>query len=412
MDKARSSVRPLDGAFGWIPTLAVMVNSMFIFGASNSYGVFSTYYLNERFVGTPAATLSWIGSLITVCMFGLNALTGALADRVGYRTTAYIGTVLCTAAYVLASFSTKVWQLMLTQGVLFGVGASFLLAPSNSIAPQWFDRHRGLASGVATAGSSLGGLWFAAATQTAMDSLGFAWALRILGILTFAVTGTMNLLYFQRVPPQPRKRVFELQVARRLTFWLIALELLAAYTGHWAVVFYVGTTARQVGGTLQDGSRLLVVLNAGNVAGRILTGFIADKFGSINTLLASLLLTAAIEMPLWLSAGGLAPLYVLCVLYGLVSSTFISLNPVIVATHFSTSPLSSVMGMTNMFSALGGLLGNLCQGAIYDGIDRHRRLTHTIIFSGASILVAGAVTLALRTHIIRSGSNRRFLQKI
>ncbi|KAJ2309216.1 hypothetical protein IWW51_006850, partial [Coemansia sp. RSA 2702] len=53
-----SNIRPADCAFGWIPTLAVMVNYMFIFGASNSYGVFSTYYLNEKFAGTSASTLS------------------------------------------------------------------------------------------------------------------------------------------------------------------------------------------------------------------------------------------------------------------------------------------------------------------------------------------------------------------
>ncbi|KAJ1731850.1 hypothetical protein LPJ61_002331 [Coemansia biformis] len=405
-------MQPLDGPFGWIPTLAATVNYMFIFGASNSYGVFSTYYLNDRFAGTSAATLSWIGSLITISMFSLNVVTGALADSQGYRATAYIGTVLCTAAYILASFSSKVWQLMLTQGILFGIGASFLLAPSNSIAPQWFGRHRGLASGVAMAGSSLGGLWFTAATQAAMDHLGFAWTLRILGITTFVVTGIMNLFYFQRVPAQPRKRIFELQVARRLTFWLIALGLLTAYTGHWAVVFYVGTAARQLGGSLQDGSRLLLVLNAGNVVGRILAGFIADRFGSINTLVLSLLLTAALELPLWMLACSLAQLYVLCVLYGLVSSTFISLNPVIVAAHFSSSPLSSVMGMTNLFSGLGGLLGNLSQGAIFDAYGKHMHLTGTIIFSGVSILVSAVVALALRAHLIRSGTNRRFVQKI
>ncbi|KAJ2714571.1 hypothetical protein H4R19_001661 [Coemansia spiralis] len=405
-------VRPLDGAFGWIPTLAASVNFMFIFGASNSYGVFSTYYLNDRFPGTSAATLSWIGSLATISMFSLNALTGALADRRGYRTTAYIGTVLCSSAYILASFATKVWQLMLTQGLLFGIGASFLLAPSNSIAPQWFRRHRGLASGVAIAGSSLGGMWFTVATQAAMDRLGFAWSLRILGIATLVATSAMNLLYFQRVPAQPRKRIFELQVARRLTFWLIALELLTAYTGHWAVVYYVGTAARQMGGSAHDGSRLLLVLNAANVVGCILTGFIADRFGGINTLVVSLLLAAAIEMSLWLSACTLASLYALCVFYGLVSSTFISLNPVIVAVHFSTSPLSSVMGMTNLFSGLGGLLGNLSQGAIFDQYDKHKHFTHTVIFSGVAILFSAAVALALRAHIIRSGSNKRFIQKI
>ncbi|KAJ2122358.1 hypothetical protein IW147_003457 [Coemansia sp. RSA 720] len=325
-----------------------MMNFMFIFGATNSYGVFSTYYLN----------------------------------------------------------------LMLTQGVLFGVGASFLLAPTNSLAAQWFDKYRGLATGVSIAGSSIGGLWFTVATQSIMDQIGPEWALRILGILTFVVTGTMNMFYFQRVPPKPRKRIIELSVTKRLTFWLIALELFAAYAGYWALVFYIGTTAKQIGGTLQDGSHLLLVLNAGTVVGRIITGYIADKFGSINTLAVSLILTVAIEMPLWMTAKSLAPLYVLCTLYGLIASTFISLNPVIVAIHFKDIPLSSVLGMTNMFSGLGGLSGSLSQGAIFDTYDKRMNFTNTIIFSGTFILLSAIATLVLRAHVIKKGSDRRFFQRV
>ncbi|PIA17994.1 MFS general substrate transporter, partial [Coemansia reversa NRRL 1564] len=348
----------------WIPTLAVMVNNMFIFGASNSYGVFSTYYLNIKFPNTSASTLAWIGTLITTLMLGCTILTGALADKRGYRLTAYIGTVLCTTAYILASFCENVWQLILTQGVLFGIGASFLFAPSISIAPQWFNKYRGLASGIAVSGSSIGGLWFTAATQAMIDNLGPKWALRILGILTFVITGIMNLFYFRRVPAKPRNTLLDLRAAKSLTFWLITLESFAVYTGYWAVTFYIGTTARQLNGTYHDGSNLLIVLNAGSAIGRVAAGFIADKLGSINMLCLSLLLTVVIEMPLWMTAQSLAPLYVLCVLYGLISPTFISLNPVIVATYFDTDTLASVMGMTNLFSGIGILAGNLSQGAI------------------------------------------------
>ncbi|KAJ2357470.1 hypothetical protein GGF43_001436 [Coemansia sp. RSA 2618] len=407
-----SNIRPADCAFGWIPVLAVMVNYMFIFGASNSYGVFSTYYLNDKFAGTPASTLSWIGTLIATFMLGGSVLTGALADKKGYRFTAYIGTVLCTVAYILASFCKEVWQLILTQGILFGMGASFLFAPSVSIPPQWFIKHRGLASGVAVAGSSFGGLWFTAATQAMIDNIGAEWALRVLGILTFVVTGVMNLFYFRRVPAKPRKNVLELRAAKRLTFWLVSLESFAMYTGYWALTFYIGTTARLLGGSFQDGSNLLLVLNAGSAVGRILAGLIADKFGSINTLLLSLLLTVVIEMPLWMKAGSMAPLYVLCALYGMISPTFISLNPVIVSTYFDTDVLASVMGMTNFFSGIGGLAGNLSQGEIYDKYDKHEQFTNTIIFSSMFILFAGLTIFGLRVHIIRKSTNKRFFQKI
>ncbi|KAJ1722109.1 hypothetical protein LPJ53_003441 [Coemansia erecta] len=403
------TVRPADSAFGWIPTLAVCVNYMFIFGASNSYGVFSTYYLNVKFQGTSATKLSWIGTLITSLMLGCNIATGALADKYGYRTTAYIGTVLCTLAYILASFAKEVWQLILTQGVLFGIGASFLIAPSLSIPPQWFNRYRGVASGVAVAGSSFGGLWFTAATQAMIDHLGSPWALRILGILTFAMTSLMNLMYFRRVPARPRKHLFEWSALRRPVFWLISLEACAVYTGYWALTFYIGTTARQLGGSLRDGSNLLLVLNAGSAVGRILAGVIADRFGNMNTLLVSLALTVVIMMPLWMRAQSIPPLYALCALYGMISPTFISVNPVIVSTQFDSDVLASVMGMTNLFAGLGVLAGNLSQGAIYDKYDHRVQFTNTIIFSGMFILFAAIVVFAMRIYVLRQ--NRRLQQE-
>lgn len=407
-------IRPPDCMFGWIPTLAVMVNYMFIFGASNSYGVFSTYYLNVKFVGTSATMLAWIGTLITALMLGCSILTGALADKLGYRPTAYIGTVLCTLAYILASFAKEVWQLILTQGVLFGIGASFLIAPSISIPPQWFNKRRGLAAGVAVAGSSLGGLWFTAATQAMIDNISAEWALRILGILTFAVTGLMNLMYFRRVPPKPRENIFELRAAKKMVFWLISIESFAIYTGYWALTFYIGSTATQLGGTLQDGSNLLLVLNAGSAVGRVLAGVVSDKLGNINTLFTSFILTMVIEMALWMTAKSLAPLYVLCAFYGLLSPTFISLNAVIVSTQFDTDVLASVMGMTNLFSGLGVLAGNLSQGAIYEKYDHRDQFTNVIIFSGMFILFAGIVTFVMRMHVIKEtpGITKRFLCKV
>ncbi|KAJ2159246.1 hypothetical protein GGF46_003176 [Coemansia sp. RSA 552] len=412
-EPAGPRIRPADGAFGWIPVLATMVNFNFIFGALNAYGVFSTYYLNDKFLGTPASTLSWIGTLIATFMLGGCFLTGALADKIGYQLTAYIGTILCTAAYILASFCNEVWQLILTQGMLFGIGASFLFAPSVAIPSQWFVKRRGLASGVAVSGSSIGGLWFTAATQSILDNLGAAWALRILGILTFVVTGVMNSLYFRRVPPKPRKNLFEFAAAKHLTLWLVSIESFAVYTGYWALSFYIGTTALQVGGTAKDGSNLLLVLNAGSAIGRVLAGLIADKFGNINTLLISLLLTVVIEMPLWMTAKSLAPLYVLCALYGLISPTFISLNPVIISAYFDTDTLASVMGMTNLFSGIGALAGNLSQGEIFEKYDHREQFTNTIIFSAMFILFAGLTILALRIHAIRRhSSSRKFFQKI
>jgi hypothetical protein len=47
----------------------------------------------------------------------------------------------------LASISTQIWHLLLTQGLLFGLGASLLYFPILSAAPEYFTSHRGTAMG-------------------------------------------------------------------------------------------------------------------------------------------------------------------------------------------------------------------------------------------------------------------------
>lgn len=77
------------------------------------------------------------------------------------------------------------WHLYLTQAVLYGVGSSMYYFPIISIAPVYFDRHRGFAVGVIAAGSGVGGLVIAPVLQLLLDRYGIRWALRVLGIWNF-----------------------------------------------------------------------------------------------------------------------------------------------------------------------------------------------------------------------------------
>ncbi len=54
---------------------------------------------------------------------------------------------------VLASFATTVWQLILTQGVIFGTGGCLLLYTSIYFLDGWFVKRRGLAFGVLCTGN-------------------------------------------------------------------------------------------------------------------------------------------------------------------------------------------------------------------------------------------------------------------
>ena len=51
----------------------------------------------------------------------------ALTHRFGKYLTMAVGIVLQTTGYVTAGFASRIWQLMITQGVLVGLGIGMML---------------------------------------------------------------------------------------------------------------------------------------------------------------------------------------------------------------------------------------------------------------------------------------------
>lgn len=66
-----------------------------------------------------------VGSTANVCLNIFTPLS-VLCIRYGTRFNYGLGSILMCAGIVLAGFSTEIWQLYLTFGILFGLGASFV----------------------------------------------------------------------------------------------------------------------------------------------------------------------------------------------------------------------------------------------------------------------------------------------
>lgn len=72
----------------------------------------------------------------------------------------------------LASLSSQVWHLLLTQGLLYGIGSSMLYFPILSAAPEYFTAHRGSAMGFILSGSGIGGLVFSPVIRALLEGVG------------------------------------------------------------------------------------------------------------------------------------------------------------------------------------------------------------------------------------------------
>jgi hypothetical protein len=59
-----------------------------------------------------------------------------------------IGWLICIVALLSSSLGTKLWHLIVTQGLLYGIGIVIIYYPMLSMLNEWFVKRRGLAYGL------------------------------------------------------------------------------------------------------------------------------------------------------------------------------------------------------------------------------------------------------------------------
>jgi hypothetical protein len=97
-----------------------------------SFGVFETYCSNSLAFSRHSDEIAAIGTFALGGMYLIAPLTLYILEAWPSmrRISSVFGLLIVLTALVAASFSTRVWHLILTQGILYAVGGSFLYAPT------------------------------------------------------------------------------------------------------------------------------------------------------------------------------------------------------------------------------------------------------------------------------------------
>ena len=67
-----------------------------------------------------------------------------------------VGTFLTVVGTLLTGICSELWELILAQGVMIGLGTGCLFLPSIAIIPQYFEKKRSFATGIGSSGSAIG----------------------------------------------------------------------------------------------------------------------------------------------------------------------------------------------------------------------------------------------------------------
>ena len=104
---------------------------------------------------------------VTVYVFGVGLLAfavtmifaGKLQQQYGPKKIAILGGILMASGVILSSLMTSLVGLLITYGILFGIGIGFGYVCPIACANKWFPDKKGLINGIAVAGLEQGHLF-------------------------------------------------------------------------------------------------------------------------------------------------------------------------------------------------------------------------------------------------------------
>ncbi|KAI8348453.1 major facilitator superfamily domain-containing protein [Choanephora cucurbitarum] len=362
-------------------------------------GILQEYYDREVFKGTVSlAELSFVGTIgFSFCGL-LGPITPYLMKLMGARLLLLCGTLLGSAGLVLASYSTKVWQLYMTQSVMHGMGTALLFIVSMSISPQWFNKKRAFAVGIMVSGSGIGGLLMPFVITFLNESLGITWCYRILSIISFVLSLIPTLLLRERKQDFETKQrpIIDLKICKNSSFiiWCIVGNL--SYMSYYIPAFYIPSHATKIGLKPSQGSLLVSVFSGVNVFGRIFSGFLGDRIGVINANTILLLTCGLSSFLVWSFSDSFYMLLVFIIFYGFASGTVPALLAPITASITGLENYSSGICLY-LFFLTPGRLGPSIAGAIQSATDKHSFLSHQM-FTGSTFVASFLVSLYLKYY--------------
>jgi MFS family permease len=353
---------------------------MFGRGLGDTYAAFLLPL--EREFGWTRSQVTGVYSVYLLVNGFTAPLVGMVFDRLGPRWVYGAGMGCLGTAFFLAGGLSSLWQFYVFIGALVGVGVSLNgMVPGSALLSRWYRERLSSAIGIAFSAIGVGTIVFVPLAQYLIGEYEWRLAYRILGAgLLIAVPFILFAVPWNRFAagnPQMRleaqkKKAHEgwtpKAAMRAPMFWGLAAVFFCTATGMFSVVvqlvaFFVDAGFSPL--TAASAYGLLGLLSAISVMS---SGFLSDRFGTLRTVSASFLGTAAgmavLAVMTFSASGVLLVLFV--ALFGLCMGTRGPIVSSISARYFAGPHVATIYGVIYAANALGAAFGSFMGGVLHD----------------------------------------------
>ncbi|MBM3487441.1 MAG: MFS transporter [Alphaproteobacteria bacterium] len=388
--------------YGWIIVAIGFFAVGMVYALRSSLGFMMPFWEEE--LGWQRTTISTTGALLLGVMAVASPVAGNLLDRYGPRMVVTGGLVLAALAAMLTAALVSDWQLLFAFGLLVGGACGAISIPMvAATAARYFDRHRGLATGVASSGSTGGQLLALPGIAILFEAVGWRGGFVTLGLLcvggavlawwlihnvadrTLAGAGAgvnaaddtlaarLRLLFTDRIYLLV---FFAFTLCGFTTAGIIDVHLLP-YAAACGFAPIESTTAYGVHGLF-------------NMVGLIMGGWLADRWHRAR-LLASIFFLRGVTFVILLHVAGDLPLFfVFSALFGLLNFSAFPVIANIVASHFGLRVLGLSMGLVFGGHSFGAAAGAILGGYVSEHWGGYEWLW---IIGAAAALIAAVLSI-------------------
>jgi len=351
-------------------------------------------FMVQQFGWTRAQVTSGnaLSKLVVGPVFGFIA--GWIIDRFGPRRVMMAGILMAGGALVgLGWVSTLgMFYLFYFFNALGYVCGGPL--PNQVLLSRWFDKSRGKAMGFAYLGIGIGGATVPWISHALIEHFGWQAALRWLGLLIIAVS--LPLAFFvKEAPPRStsdRKMSGAADVMgafKTLPFFLLtfgSMCSIAAVSGTQQNLKLFLSLDRHF--TQGDAARVLSLVLSFSIAGRLLMGWLADRFSKKYVMLLTYLLVAAGIPLLFLGRTRLA-IYASAAVFGVGLGGDYMIIPLMTAEIFGMQILGRLLGVILTAGGIAEAVSPWITGRLRDATGSYSESCFLLV--GIALLGAAAV---------------------
>ena len=262
-----------------------------------TFGIFQDAYNHEVFLHGSKGGTGVIGTTMNGVIYLSMPVLFTVLDRgrwAGYRrSVAVAGVVLSATSFLLSSFSTQVWHLILLQGILAALGNAMLYSPTTLYLDEHFSDGRATAYGAALSSKNITGTGCPLMMSALIQQLGLRWTLRIWAG-TVLGTGLLGVFIIPKSPVATRRSPMHVpwSFLKHKTFYIYTFANAVFSSGYSLPQTYLSSFASDVLHLSTLSSSLMITLfNAPGILSCVVMPFLTDRTrlpASASTLISAL----------------------------------------------------------------------------------------------------------------------------